>query len=223
MREKTHNFARAGLRRAPCRRGRPPIPGLRERILHSASELFGEKGFECVLTDEVAARAGVGKGSVYRQFASKEELYAAAVIEGLVQLRTRIEQALSGAQSIVERVTLIVRLTISYFWDRRQFFAMLRDPAKVSPRTEARYRKERGQLALLISEVLAEGARDGTIRADLDFSLMAEALLGMMRGIQRYKGDSVLIEEAIQTVVSVFMGGGFQATRTPQSASQAVR
>jgi len=217
--EKPRNPATIRLRCRPPgggRRGRRPIPRLRERILSSASELFGDKGFEQVLTDEVAAHAGVGKGSVYRQFASKEELYAAAVIEGLVQLRTRIEEALSGAQSIVERVTLIVRLTLSYFWDRHQFFAMLRDPAKVSPRTEARYRKERGRLALLISGVLAEGARDGAIRTDLDFSLMAEALLGMMRGVRRYKGDSVLIEEAIQTVVSVFLDGGFLATRTPR-------
>ncbi len=178
-------------------------------------ELFGEKGFERVLTDEVAALAGVGKGSVYRQFGSKEELYAAAVIEGLIRLRTQIEAALKNADSISERITLIVRLTLSYFWTRRQFFAMLRDTAKVSPRTETRYTRERGQLSLLIGAVLAEGARAGSIRVDLDFALVAESLLGIIRGIQRYRADTVALEEAVQTVVAVFLGGCL-ATRTPR-------
>src|SRR5271156_2132996 len=81
------------------RRGRHPIPRLRERILSSASELFGEKGFDHVLTEEVAAHAGVGKGSVYRQFRSKEELYAAAVIDGFAELQREIRSALPGCTS----------------------------------------------------------------------------------------------------------------------------
>ncbi len=216
--EKARNRPASRNRRQPSgavRRGRRPIPRLRERILRSAIELFGEKGFEHVLTDQIAARAGVGKGSVYRQFGSKEELYAAAVIEGLIQLRRQIEAALKGAGSISERITLIVRLASSYFWTRRQFFTMLRDPAKVSPRTETRYARERGQLSMLISGVLAEGARAGSIRADLDFALVAESLLGIMRGIQRYKRDTVLLDEAVQTAVAVFLGGCL-ATRTPR-------
>jgi len=216
--EKARNTPASGNRPRPSgavRRGRRPIPRLRERILRSAIELFGEKGFEHVLTDQVAAHAGVGKGSVYRQFGSKEELYAAAVIEGLIQLRRQIEAALKSAGSISERITLIVRLTISYFWTRRQFFTMLRDPAKVSPRTETRYARERGQLSMLISGVLAEGARAGSIRADLDFALVAESLLGIMRGIQRYKRDTMLLDEAVQTAVAVFLGGCL-TTRTPR-------
>jgi AcrR family transcriptional regulator len=87
------------------RPGRRPIPMLRARILHSAMELFGERGFEDVPIDDVAARAGVGKGSIYRQFGSKEQLYAASVIEGFAQLRNQIETALAQAASIPDRIT----------------------------------------------------------------------------------------------------------------------
>jgi AcrR family transcriptional regulator len=189
------------------RPGRRPIPMLRSRILHSAMELFGEKGFEEVPIDEVAARAGVGKGSVYRQFGSKEQLYAASVIEGFIQLRSQIEKALAQPASIPERITAIVHHTLAYFWTRRQFFILLRDPTKLPRAQELRYRKERGQLAALLTEVLREGAADGLIRDDLDFELMAESLLGMVRGIQQYKADHVLLQDALRTIVETFLGG----------------
>src|SRR5215469_10156044 len=189
------------------KRGRRPIPMLRQRIIRSATELFGAKGFEQVLTDEVALHAGVGKGSVYRQFGSKEQLYAATVIEGFKHLCNQIEEALGNAQTDQERLTTIVRHAMSYFWDRRQFFVLLRDPTKLPRAEETRYRTERGRIARLVSEILREAGREGRIRADLDYGLLAECLLGMMRGVQRYQRETVRLEDAINAIVSLFLHG----------------
>ncbi len=90
----------AGRRRP----GRQAIPRLRERILMSAMELFAHNGFDKVTADEVAARAQVGKGSIYRQFGSKEGLYAAAIIAGFGQLRKQIECALEEEKPYPERI-----------------------------------------------------------------------------------------------------------------------
>lgn len=109
-------------------RGRPSTPFLRERILQSAAELFADREFDLVLIDEVAAHAGVGKGSVYRQFKSKEELYAAVVIDGFTELQREIRSALAGCTSMRDQTTTIIRHTLKFFWTRRQFFALLRDP-----------------------------------------------------------------------------------------------
>ncbi len=189
------------------RAGRRPIPMLRARILKSAMELFGDQGFDHVPIDAVAAHAGVGKGSVYRQFGSKEQLYAESVIEGFVQLRNQIETGLTGAVSLPERITTIVHHTLSYFWTRRQFFVLLRDPAKLPRAQEIRYRRERGHLSSLVNQVLREGAKSGLIRDDLDFDLLSESLLGMIRGVQRYKGPNVQVEDATRTVVATFLHG----------------
>jgi AcrR family transcriptional regulator len=96
-------------------RGRPATPFLRERILHSAAELFADREFELVLIDEVAAHAGVGKGSVYRQFRSKEELYAAVVIDGFTELQREIRAALAGYTAMSEQLATIVRHTVKFF------------------------------------------------------------------------------------------------------------
>jgi AcrR family transcriptional regulator len=205
--KKAISIARGRRLAGKHKRGRRPIPMLRQRIIHSATELFGEKGFEEVLTDEVALRAGVGKGSVYRQFGSKEQLYAAAIIEGFKQVRSRIEAGLEDARSDQERLTTIVRQTLTYFWNRQHFFALLRDPTRLPRAEETRYRSERGQLARLVSAMLREASAQGRVRADLDFDLLAECLLGMMRGIQRYKRDSTRLDQAVETIVSLFLHG----------------
>jgi AcrR family transcriptional regulator len=206
-------------------RGRPSTPFLRERILHSAALLFAQKEFERVLIDEIAARAGVGKGSVYRQFRSKEELYAAVVIEGFGRLQKAIGAALETTTSVHDQVATIVRHTLAYFWTRRQFFALLHDPRALPRRHERLYHAERQRFTALISGVLAGGIANGSLRADLDTRIGAEALLGMLRGINRYCRDYTNPEAAVPIVTGIFIGGcaaiplAAQAHATDENAS----
>jgi AcrR family transcriptional regulator len=65
---------RAGRTPVRPRRGRPRDPDADERILAAAVELMLEQGVDATTVDEVATRAGVGKATVYRRWASKEEL-----------------------------------------------------------------------------------------------------------------------------------------------------
>lgn len=184
-------------------------------------ELFGQKGFADVLIEEVAAHASVGKGSIYREFGSKEELYAAALIEGFRQLRGRIKAALRQKHAIVDSLGAIVRQATEYFWDQREFFTLLRDPAALPPIQLRRFRSERARLALLIGQVLRAGAAKGVFRDDLDYQLVAEAILGMIRGIRRHRTAEVTPDNAVETVMAMLLGGcvvdsgGRGAAQTP--------
>jgi TetR/AcrR family fatty acid metabolism transcriptional regulator len=188
-------------------RGRPSTPFLRERILRSATELFAEQEFDLVLIDEVAAHAGVGKGSVYRQFKSKEELYAAVVINGFSELQREIRAALAGCTTVRDQVATIVRHSIKFFWTRRQFFALLRDPKALPPSQERQYRAQRNDLSRIVSGVLDDGIRRGAIKSGIDTRLAAEALLGMMRGINRYGREYTTPDRAVEIVTSTFLDG----------------
>jgi AcrR family transcriptional regulator len=196
--------ASAGRRR----RGRHAIPRLREKILTSALELFAHNGFEQVTADELAAGARVGKGSVYRQFGSKEGLYAAAIIAGFRQLRSQIESVLEEEHPFPEQIAAIVRHVLSSVWDRGDFFVLMRDPGTILPSAAARqYRRESKELSLLISQVLKEGAATGWIRSDLNFQLVAESILGMIRGVPRYRRKQVTVEAAARTIVAILLDG----------------
>ena len=56
-----------------------------DRLLDVAEECFGERGLECSI-DEIARRAGVGHGTVFRRFATKDELVGAVLGRQVAQL-----------------------------------------------------------------------------------------------------------------------------------------
>jgi AcrR family transcriptional regulator len=188
-------------------RGRPSIPFLRETILRHASDLFAKNDFARVSVDEVAARSSVGKGSVYRQFGSKEALYATVVIEGFKHLQKEIRSALSGTTSTRDQIDTVVRHMLMYFWTRRQFFALLRDPTAIPVSLERSYRKQRHELSKMISAILDEGVETGALREGLDTRIVAESLLGMLRGINRYCREYATPASAADAVLSVFLDG----------------
>jgi AcrR family transcriptional regulator len=68
--------------------------GKRARLLRAASEVFARSGLDAPMP-EIAAAAGAGVGSIYRQFPSKRELLAALVIE-------RLESVTVDAQAAIE-------------------------------------------------------------------------------------------------------------------------
>ena len=54
-----------------------------EAIVHTVNRLLAEKGFDAMTVDEVAAGVGIAKASLYKHFASKEDLAAAAMVRVL--------------------------------------------------------------------------------------------------------------------------------------------
>jgi AcrR family transcriptional regulator len=103
------------------RRGRPRIEGLaerrREEILAAATDVFARLGYPGTDLQVVADRLGVGKGTVYRYFPSKEALFLAAADRGMTLLRRRIDAEADRAKTPLEK---LVRATHEYlrFFDR---------------------------------------------------------------------------------------------------------
>lgn len=71
----------------PDASGHRPLPSARERIVHTAYELFTHRGIRAVGMDEVIARAAVAKATLYRHFPTKDDLVL-AVLQRREQLWT---------------------------------------------------------------------------------------------------------------------------------------
>lgn len=106
----------AGARRKP---GRPKDAARTARrsaeILGAATAIFAERGYAATDLQLVAARLGVGKGTVYRHFGAKETLFLAAVDRGMNLLREAVESATRAAPSPLDRVRLAVHAYLKFF------------------------------------------------------------------------------------------------------------
>lgn len=80
----------------------------------AALELFAEKGFAATRLDDVAARAGVSKGTVYLYFESKEALFEAVVREGIVPALAHGEALLAGYDG---DTAALLRAILHGWWD----------------------------------------------------------------------------------------------------------
>src|SRR3982750_393592 len=99
---------------APARRGRrkEARPG---ELLDAALDLFVEKGFAATRSEEVAARAGVSKGTLYLYYPSKEELLKEVIRQNVINQITEGAQIVHGFQGTTpELLETVLRL----WWER---------------------------------------------------------------------------------------------------------
>ncbi|HEX2009300.1 MAG TPA: TetR/AcrR family transcriptional regulator [Roseateles sp.] len=92
---------------APRQRRKEARP---QELLGAALELFVEKGFAATRSEEVAARAGVSKGTLYLYYPSKEELFKAVVRENLSShIAEGMEIAAQHQGSMAELLAIVMR------------------------------------------------------------------------------------------------------------------
>jgi AcrR family transcriptional regulator len=156
--------------------GRPREARADRAILEATLELIAERGIHAFRTDDVAARAGVGKGAIYRRYSSKDALVTAAVAtlvneEIVVPDTGSTEGDLSVLMhEAVElyRGSLPGRLMpnlVSAMAQRQDLAAAVRDGFLANRRAG-------------LAEVLRRGIERGDLRSDLDLELALDVLGG---------------------------------------------
>ncbi|MGE5544981.1 MAG: TetR/AcrR family transcriptional regulator [Bacillota bacterium] len=86
--------------------------GIRERIIRACRELSVSRGFSGVTIDELAAQAGVSKRTVYRYFASKDEIIEAAIDDFMATMEKQLRAIVSTEMKPAEMLSaLLTRLT----------------------------------------------------------------------------------------------------------------
>jgi AcrR family transcriptional regulator len=189
------------------RRGRPPMAGLRQTILHAAEVIFTRHDYHEVLMEDVAQACGVGKGTLYRYFPSKHELYLAVMFEGIERLRDELQAAVHTPATPAQKIERIVRCILGHFWDRRFFFALIhRNEHKPDDPDPREWLRRRAEIAGLLERTLEEAMAAGSVRR-ADPRIAAEMLLGMLRGVNRYRTPHDTLDDLVAAVVEVFLCG----------------
>jgi len=173
----------------------------RAAIMQSATALFSERDYHIVHMDDVAARARVGKGTLYRYFPTKDDLYFATVIDAWDRMHHELVEAAEGSRPPAENLYRMTVRVLAFFWPRRQFVALLRDSME---HPEWRSRRE-VVVGLVESELRRADAARALAASDLRMAV--ELFLGMFRAALLYRGEESQPESLARQIVAIFLDG----------------
>jgi TetR/AcrR family transcriptional regulator, regulator of autoinduction and epiphytic fitness len=146
-----------------------------DAIIASVNRLLAEKGFDLMTVDEVAADVGIAKASLYKHFASKEALAAAAMVRLMQRALAVVEQQAARTEaSACERIEAVTRWALE---------VQIAGEMPTLPSTNSSLRAELIgskvylDALMLVSDKLGEWIVAAQSAGDIDASLPPEVVL----------------------------------------------
>lgn len=156
-------------------------------ILEAAQQVFGNHGFYRAKVQDIADEAGIGKGTVYEYFDSKEDLFYQMVRYSLSLYTQRVRAAmargscldrLQGYIASNKRIVSKGSALVNMLWSS----GPIGENELLRERIVALLFRTKQELVDMIAEALALGQSEGTIGGDIDTALTAEMFLHMTMG-----------------------------------------
>ncbi|MER3447570.1 MAG: hypothetical protein C4291_12385 [Candidatus Dadabacteria bacterium] len=179
----------------------------KKKIIQVAAQLFSEKSYHDVTIDEVAAKAGIAKGTIYLYFESKEKLYLEILENCFESIESLIEKEVAKIDPASEKLRKILRLIFGFY---RQNLDVLR----ILSRDETHLIREHYQFTehwrerrvKLYEKILEKGVKEGFFRP-INTRLVALIVFGLVRSVMFFYKTDKSPEEMAEEVLFVIERG----------------
>ena len=204
------------------RRGRPGYD--QQGILAVAVAAFNEYGYDATSIGMLAERLGLSKSAIYHHFASKDEILDLALDAALSGLEAVVdgpipETADQRPSSAVDRLEHVLRGAVRVLVEQLPAVTLL---LRVRGNTEVERRAliRRRAFDRRITALVSEAQREGELRADIDASVVARLVFGMINSIVEWyrPGGREGADRLADDVVAIALDG----LRTDDEAGAAV-
>jgi AcrR family transcriptional regulator len=181
-----------------------------EEILEMATQLFADQGFSDAITQVLADRLQIGKGTLYRHFPSKRALFLAAADRAMVKMNERIESSIVGVEDGLEKMRLAISAYLAFFAEHPHFVEMIiQERANFKDRKRPTYFEHRERNIQRWRQLYCELMAEGRIR-EMPAEQITEVISGAIYGtmfINYFNGQSKPSEEQAQEIVDIIYHG----------------
>ncbi len=187
----------------------------RRQIMQAAERLFTSRRFHEVTTDQVAREAQVGKGTIYRYFKTKDELFFETANSGFDELCELLHRQVPPTAPFVQQLLRACVAISGFHQRRRKLFGMMQaQDSRMSAfrgRLRERWAEKRRALIQAIAEILHRGAAQGQVRTDVPPETLASFLLALLRTRAIDLREAAPELQAYELVVDLFLRGAAPA------------
>jgi AcrR family transcriptional regulator len=182
----------------------------KEEILTQAARLFAKHGYTDTDTQLLCDTIGVGKGTVYRYFKSKRELFLAAADRVMRMMRERVDTSVEGIDEPLERIKTGIRCFLAFFAEYPEFVELLiQERAQFKDRTRPTFMEHRlvnvERWRALYRQIIAQG-RVRDIPVDGITDVVGNLLYGTIF-TNYFSGTSKSVDEQAQNIVDIVFNG----------------
>lgn len=182
----------------------------KEKILNAALDLFYEKGFHLATVDDIAERAGVGKGTLYRYFANKGALFNEIIASRLGELEREAQTVLDGHDDVLTMISKYIHVYFTFFdHNKRLYRLILQERLDLADQVQELYVKKVMKRIPVLKRKIREAGRAGVLK-DVDFQTAFFGVMGFIHGvIQKWlvQDCSYPLVNELPTVVEVLFYG----------------
>ena len=187
---------------------------VRESILDAADHLLARYGYRKMTMDDIAQEVGIGKGTIYLHFASKEEVTLSHIDRIVERLKGRLWAIARSDADVAIRLRLMLVARVLFRFDSVQHYTQsLNDLlAALRPKLLARRARYFEEEARVFAEVLGEGERAGVFDVG-DTLSTAFALLHATNSLLPYSlstnelGERDEIKEKTEHIADLILSG----------------
>jgi AcrR family transcriptional regulator len=180
-------------------------------IMGVAEKLFSTRRFHEITTDEIARQAGVGKGTIYRYFLDKDDLFFQTAMTGFDELCDLLQNTLPAEADFAAQLLSACHQIHLFFHRRRQLTQMMHADADGAywnrPDISQRWLAQRHKLVRAVAVVIDKGIAEGVLRSDVQPEILANFLLGLLRTRFRDLGDIPEEKKSMELIVGIFCHG----------------
>ena len=189
---------------------RPQTSDTREKILAAALEVFSAKGFHGTTVDEIAERAGLGKGTVYRHFHSKKGLFSELIRLKVAELEEKVQGAIDPHADVLEIIETYLRIYFSFFDHNRNLYKVLiQEQSDFGAEVKALYIGNILKKVPLLKRKILLAARKGELK-QMDFRTVFYGVMGFIDGVMQKwlasETDYSLVDEMPTVTETIFYG-----------------
>ncbi|WP_337174112.1 helix-turn-helix domain-containing protein [Paludisphaera sp.] len=175
-----------------------------------ATQLFAEHGFSDAMTQDLADRLGVGKGTIYRYFPSKRELFLAAADRVMRTLTAEVDASIADIEDGIERIERGVTAFLTFFAERPEYVELLiQERAHFRDRTRPTYIEHREVRGRKWSRLYGEMREAGRIR-DMDPERISDVVGNLIYGTMftnYFAGPGKPVAEQARDILDVVFRG----------------
>jgi len=184
-------------------------PGKRLAILEQAIRTFAEVGFRGTDVQVVADRAGVGKGTVYRYFRSKEDLFWATTYEVILRMERCVDEAMESVEGPFAKFRAAAAAHAKFFQDHPEFLELtIQDLAEFHGSGPESHHEHHEKLIRKMGEILQQGIDAGEIRpVDPQYTTVGLGSLLYGAAILGCHLKSVDVRQMTEYAVDMFLQG----------------